>query len=170
MVFNDVFILFMDHSELSIKLFRLLMDISQEILKGHFTSVQFFFFITIYHDGRASVWFSSFSVFRFLPLMGLATRARNIIWSGYHSWWVFSSAQSDQIRSISISLFRGSSYQVVSLIDWFSQSSWLSQSNHLIKAVSQLVSQLVQFNSVEGICLRYVDDQVDQHWPRTEER
>ena len=81
-VFNDVFVLFMDHSELSIKLFRLLMDVSQEVLKGHFTLVWFFFFITIYHDGRVLVWFS---LFRFLPLMGLATRARNIIWSGYHS-------------------------------------------------------------------------------------
>ena len=78
-VFNNIFISFMDHSELSIKLFRLLMDISQEVLKGHFVSVWFFFFITIYHDGRALVWFSLFGLFRFLPLMGLATRARNII-------------------------------------------------------------------------------------------
>ena len=79
MVFNDIFILFMDYLKLSIKLFRLLIDISQKVLKGHFMLVQFFFFITIYHDGRALVWFSLFGLFRFLPLMGLATRARNII-------------------------------------------------------------------------------------------
>ena len=84
-VFNDIFISFMDHSELSIKPFRLLMDVSQEVLKGHFVLVRFFFFITIYHDGRASVWFSSFGLFRFLPLMGLATRARNIVRSGHCS-------------------------------------------------------------------------------------
>ena len=84
-VFNDIFILFVDHLELSIKLFRLLVDVSQEVLKGHFTSVQFFFFIAIYHDGRALVRFSLFGLFRFLPLMGLATRARNIIQSGHCS-------------------------------------------------------------------------------------
>ena len=84
-VFNNIFILFVDYLELFIKPFRLLMDVSQEVLKGHFVLVQFFFFITIYHDRRASIWFSLFSLFRFLPLMGLATRARNIIWSGHHS-------------------------------------------------------------------------------------
>ena len=69
----------MDYSELFIKPFRLFIDISQEVLKGHFVSVWFFFFITIYHDGRVLVQFSLFSLFRFLPLIGLATRARNII-------------------------------------------------------------------------------------------
>ena len=71
--------------ELSIKPFRLFVDISQEVLKGHFALVQFFFFITIYHDGRVSVQFSSFSLFRSLPLMGLATRDGNIIQSGHRS-------------------------------------------------------------------------------------
>ena len=84
-VFNDIFISFMDHSELSIKPFRLLVDISQKVLKGHFVLVWFFFFIAIYHNGRVSVRFSSFGSFRFLPLMGLATRARNIVQSGHCS-------------------------------------------------------------------------------------
>ena len=83
-VFNDIFISFMDHSELSIKPFGFLVDVVQEVLKGHFVSVRFFF-IAINHDGRASVWFSSFGSFRFLSRIGLATRDGNIIQSGHRS-------------------------------------------------------------------------------------
>ena len=84
-VFNYIFKSFMYQSELSIKPFRFLADIVQEVLKGYFMSVQFFFFIAINHDGRASVQFSSFSSFRFLSCIGLATRDGNIIRSGHRS-------------------------------------------------------------------------------------
>ena len=84
-VFNYIFKSFMYQLELSIKPFRFLTDIVQEVLKGYFMSVWFFFFITINHDGRASVQFSLFGLFRFLSCIGLATRDRNIIWSGHHS-------------------------------------------------------------------------------------
>ena len=78
-VFNHIFKLFMDYLEFSIKPFGFLVDIVQEVLKGYFMLVWFFFFITINHDGRVLVQFSSFSLFRFLSCIGLATRDRNII-------------------------------------------------------------------------------------------
>ena len=60
--------------ELSIKLFRFLTDIVQEVLKGHFMLVQFVVLIVaINHDGGVLV------QFRFLSCIGLNTRDRNII-------------------------------------------------------------------------------------------
>ena len=93
-VIHNIFKLFMYQSELSIKPFRFLVDVSQEVFIGHFVSVRsVVLIIAINHDGGASVWFSSFGSFGFLSCIGLATRDRNIIQSGHRSWWVFGSDQ-----------------------------------------------------------------------------
>ena len=85
-VIHNIFKSFMYQLELSIKPFRFLVDVSQEVFIGHFMSVwSIILIITINHDGGASVQFSSFSLFRFLSYIGLATRDRNIIQSGYYS-------------------------------------------------------------------------------------
>ena len=84
-VFNHVFKSFMDQSELSIKPFGFLMDVSQEVFKSHFMLVRFIILIIINHDGGASIRFSLFGSFRFFSLIGLATRDRNIIQSGHRS-------------------------------------------------------------------------------------
>ena len=124
----------MDHSELSIKLFRI-SGFSYIYLKSSkITSYQFSSSctLTINHDGRVSVYSihsGSFSLQGWLLEPGISF-SQAIILDG----------SSVQFRLVSISLFRDFSYQIVGLIDWFSWSGWLNRSNHSIKAVSQSVS------------------------------